>query len=305
MKLLLIGDVHIRTNTPRSRTDNIVEVLRYKFKQLTEIVNDKSVEAVICTGDIFDIAKTNNESLLLAKELFDGLGVPVYTIIGNHDMIGNSIKNHEMSSLNILEMIAYDFNIINMGNNILKDEVQLIPRHYGDKSYSTSINGLVIDNVYKLLVSHTMVVDAPTMFESVSTKEVFDETDADFVLVGHNHKKFYQRWVNKDMKDCVVYNPGALLRLTIAEGDYNREVEVGLLDTCTNNLERLILNSNNSFKIDEIEEMTEVISRTLTSFMDVQMSNIRTVEDILLEIAHINNIPENIVNKALQKLKKH
>lgn len=300
MRFLLIGDIHFRTNTPRSRNDDIVVAIKSKFAYIEQLISKEKADAVLCTGDIFDISKTTNESLLLAKEMFESLKIPVYSIIGNHDMIGNSIENHERSSLNILKMICSNFYILDNSTNLIVDDVCITARHYGDHSYKV----IPTNCDYNILISHTMVVDSPTMFESIHVSDVLKETDADFVLVGHNHKKFIDAGPNSLHNKSCVYNPGALIRLSIAEGDYDRDIEVGLIDTETKVFNMFNIPTNkNCFNLEEIEEREAILADAFVDSLNMSIEYIQPVENIVHRIMDEANVRESVRENMLKRLK--
>lgn len=235
MKAVIIGDTHIRLREILSRDDNVEDVLRDKFKQIKELEPD----FYIITGDVFDGAKVPNEVLVFARELISGLGAKVYTIIGNHDMISNSIENHERSSLAILEEITENLEILKKPLTIKSTTIH--PRHYGDNNFKVNS-----DSGKDILLMHSMITNTESMFDCIRASDI--KTNVDLIISGHNHKKVV--YVSDTYN---VYNPGALLRLTKADEDRNRAIEVGVLDTETLIIKSVLLNINeNAF--DSVSE---------------------------------------------------
>lgn len=300
MKILMIGDLHIRMTAPRSRIDNFKNTLQHKFNLLRNIVIDNDIELVLTTGDVFDRAKVTNETLLLARELISQLKVPVKTIIGNHDMISNSLENHERSSLAILDELTDNLEILDSCNrfpSLSNPDVLVIPKHYGEDNFTHDIT---LDK-FKMLVTHSMITEKETMFDSISVEEVAKNSNYDFVLTGHNHLKFYH-----ENHGTVVYNPGALLRLTSKKEDREREVEVGIFDTKTKKLERKLLGAapmDLVFNIELEEEKEEVLSDKFLEFLESATGSVQDPITIAENIFKNKSYDEDVVKEVNSLLK--
>lgn len=75
---LVVGDVHLRTD---ENTDDTVAALDFAAK----VAGDRSVDAVLFGGDIYEKTSTPHERAIFARVLRKLLGRPVYGIRGNHD----------------------------------------------------------------------------------------------------------------------------------------------------------------------------------------------------------------------------
>ena len=295
MKILIVGDVHFRTTQPISRLGNISEDFENKFLQIREIIVAKSVDYVIVTGDIFHRAKTNNEALLLAKKCFEQLEIPIYSVIGNHDMIGNTITEHRNSSFELLDLLVDNFSIL--GDRIIgKDgeNVNVIGNNYGVNDFTLGLKKY--DNFINIGVFHSMITEGPTMFDSINAHEI--NTEYDIVISGHNHNKVFVNYDNK-----IVYNPGALMRLTAVKEDRERQVSVGLLTVLDNkySIDEILLKitpEEDVFDIKEDNKKQEILTEKIVSILNDHIGKIQSVDDIINTIATSEKISSNIVALA-------
>ena len=227
MNFLILGDLHFRVQSPINRKDNIEKVFRDKFKQVKKIIKKEKIEMVLCVGDILDKARVVNETLLLADELLSSLEIPIITCVGNHDLVSNTMNNYNVSSINILERLCGNLKIEREKRFIEIDNIRIYINNWGNDNFIVED----IDNNYvNIMLTHSMIVKAKGMFDSIGIDEV--ETNVDLLITGHNHCKF---------KTDNIYNPGSLVRLTTGAGDFDRQVEVGVLDTNTMNIEQVLL----------------------------------------------------------------
>lgn len=284
MNILIIGDIHFRLNNPMSRKDDLKEVFEDKFNQIRNLIKEKDIKYVITTGDVFDKAKVTNETLWFAHDLIQSLKIPVISIVGNHDMIGNSINNHKLSSLYLLQKLCD--NLIIEPNYLIKD-LNIIGNNYGNDNF-------IIDNINKsyknIIVTHSMITENVQMFDTIKAEDII--TNADLIITGHNHSKFH---IGK------VYNAGALIRLTTGKGDMDRVVEVGILDSDTLNIEKIPLKItpySDIFEVKEVIKKQEFIMKELSE----SMSTITTTNEIIDLVIKEENPDAEVVNELKRRL---
>jgi len=293
MSFLIIGDIHGRVKTPISRKDNIEEVLTEKFKQIKKLIDKKNILAVVTTGDLLDKARVSNETLIFMRDLIHSLEIPFLTIVGNHDMIGNSIENHSVSSLALLEEITENLKVLDDVETFFTpdgEQVNFFANHYGCESYSIeTLSG------YNIIIAHDMITETEQMFDSTCYSDI--QTNADLIICGHNHNK---------LEKAMIYNPGALLRLSAAKEDREREVEVGILSFAFESIsiEPVFLeigSVDDVFSISEIEDKQEMLSETMSKILDQKLGEISSIRDIL------NSVLGSIeyVEEDLEELKKY
>jgi len=294
MKIGIIGDIHFRINTPVSRLDDIKETFIEKFTQVSEILDEKRVKTIFLTGDVFDKSKVPNETLLLAKKCLNMFPTDstIYTVVGNHDMIGNSLNSYENTSLAILDKLVPNLKVIINKNKVISKDVVTKFNAYGNNNFDMDLMGMQRN----IILTHTMISENVEMFDTSLAKDVVSQ--ADLIITGHNHNKF----LVTSKSNTIIYNPGALIRLTAAKDDMGREVEVGIYETNTNMLERINLNLRDSFDKELIEKKKENIKQIMDDTLG-SMSDIFTSEEVVNYIFKKHGVPGNIKTKVLEYIK--
>jgi len=287
-KIMIIGDIHGRVKNPISRTDDISDVLCDKFRQLKAIAVKEGVTAVISTGDLLDKARVTNEALLLMSSLISAMAVPFHVIVGNHDMIGNTMEGYELSSLNLLARITE--NLLVLDRPTLVGSAMLHPRHYGDNDYMLDMPKDANCNS-NIIICHAMISNSATMFDTILAADI--ETNADMVICGHNHNKVYYAHDKK-----IVYNPGALLRLTAATEDRQRQVEIGILNTAKELvLKRIELKISDTFVRTEESATAVKLSDDIVAALNATFEHIKSTSEIMADVLSQSNYSDDVVEK--------
>jgi DNA repair exonuclease SbcCD nuclease subunit len=103
--LLTAGDIHMSDTNPRSRTDNFKETMLGKIEQLRDASKKFRADAVILTGDLYNLKNPVKNSHNLNRELielFNKFECPVYTIPGNHDLTADDLDTLTAQPLSVL-----------------------------------------------------------------------------------------------------------------------------------------------------------------------------------------------------------
>jgi len=236
-KLLIVGDLHLRTKTPRRRKEKDFEaVCLDKLRQIVKIGNQEA-DYVIQVGDFFDSPDPNKGLIaevieVLSEQIsWPGEEPPVwYAIHGQHDLRFHSQDAAKRSALRVLNAAGV-MNIVN--ENSLDTGMTLFGASFGRTPPKCPSNG------YNILVSHVMVGDKPLWpgHELTGPEEYVKKYPGfNLYLVGDYHYPFSMKIGNAWM-----INAGAVLRLTADERDRNRRPKVVLFDTDKNELEDIFL----------------------------------------------------------------
>lgn len=91
VKLAHITDLHLNplNKIPQSRTDSYHEDTRFEFDAFRDLIADRSIDGVLCSGDYFNLknqAAYGPTDLNYYSAMFNALGVPIWGIPGNHDL---------------------------------------------------------------------------------------------------------------------------------------------------------------------------------------------------------------------------
>jgi len=244
MKILVVGDLHLRTRTPRRRKEADFEaVCLGKLKQIVDI-GRKHADYVIQVGDFFhhpDPSKGLIAGVIEAlQEQSPHLGEEPphwYAIHGQHDLRYHSQEAANRSALKVLDAAGV-LNVVDNGL-VFYDGFQTAADG-GSFSIPMRLFGAPFgqvppecpDHGYSILVSHVMVGDKPLWLGHELTGPedyVMKYPGFALYLVGDYHYPFSTK-----VGDTWVINAGAVLRLTADERDRCRRPKVVMFDTDTN-----------------------------------------------------------------------
>lgn len=247
--LLFITDLHFSGLRPTWRVGNYVQDLLDKLADVKKIVHDHKVPRVIIGGDLTHSYTVSLELGDRVWRTIEDWGVPVYVVVGNHDLSGNELKTLDRTWLgHVLRMSKtihkldkiYDGRICIHGihfddgveeylktNQSLSDSV----RHFYRVEELTDVDGNptgeqdrqevadeLIEVVHAMIVPEGIHPDA----RQVSIKEV--KTMAKLVLSGDYHPGWPAPIERPDLAKFV--NPGAMARRSSSESDCMRTPRV-------------------------------------------------------------------------------
>lgn len=238
-KLLYLGDIHIRGNTPRSRMDDYPTALKRKLREVFLLAKEHGVTAIICAGDIFDMPQVSTGVLLDFMSVFKESPVPIYTTAGNHDIYGYNLATYDRTSLRLLELLVPQLTVVNDPTKVItlplypgcgpNEAVALTFTPYSGhmdlNGYGYSPEGFVNPAHFNIHTAHGMLLDHKPPFDRFTlVQEV--ETKADLVLTGHDHIGYgvFNRADRKKFVNC-----GSLTRLSASTGEITRPIQVALI----------------------------------------------------------------------------
>jgi len=303
MKILYLADLHLRTMKPLSRTDDdYFETQFDKLNQIKEIVIKEKVDLVILGGDVYDSNKVSYylivRTILFFKELTSI--VPVYSVVGNHDMLGQNIDAMDKTVLGI--MFSTDFikklDVYKKGNVYIKGiDYRLKP----DTDYMIKEK----DNV-KIIASHDMITPTENFpFEVLPIDKI--KTNAEIVLCSHYHVPFT---VMK--KKTLFINPGSLMRIKHITENVERIPQVVLLTITKQEVKHKLikLKAKKGTSVFDVQAKKETIEDELKldKFFESLISMNNTNEKFDIEQAlHLlnkeNKIDIKVFEEALNRIK--
>lgn len=188
MKFLYFSDAHIRASTPKSRLDDYPGALWEKFRQITEILLDKNVDAVLINGDLFDTPDPATSIVNKYIELFKYWGLPIYATIGSHDKFGYNDMTITRSGLGTL--IAAGLVVLVNDTRIVGDaQLAGVSHSYTlDEDPTNYVRKRIDDNKYMIQMNHGMILDKPFINTHTLISDV--QTDANLCLCAHYHPGF-------------------------------------------------------------------------------------------------------------------
>ena len=213
---ILTADMHIRSDTPICRTDNLVDVQFEKLRFIFELSNKLNVP-ILCAGDIGDKHQWKNWLLCRFIELvFDiNLSNSIFAIPGQHDLPQHNLELWKKAGIGVLhEARVIDVLGVDGQNKISGDNFSIYPFPYGVDMRSFDLGE---SDKPCIAMTHQFVI------ESVAEnkwQESYSKAKAllkkypcyDVILSGDNHKPFVVEYEGRKL-----VNPGSMMRTTAAQ----------------------------------------------------------------------------------------
>ncbi len=108
--VFVIGDTHLKAQSPVSRIDNYPMAILAKLEYLAGIAKSYNCDTFMMLGDVFDSPVTSLPYLAAVINTFKKIsesGITVYTIVGNHDLKNNRMDSLGYTALGILISTGY------------------------------------------------------------------------------------------------------------------------------------------------------------------------------------------------------
>lgn len=280
MKFLYVGDLHQDELVPINRIDEFNETRNNKISEILKIAKQNKVNAILHGGDFFNKPKMSNEFVthiietwnnklipidiqdltfkfkagtISEKEYITQLNeykknnIPLISIIGNHDIIGDNIESYPKTSLNVLETSGF-LHIVDKEHPIIfKDNnfnVAITGCHYNreldknsDKEGYCVLDKVKVDGkdcTYQIHITHGMLtsISYGKKFAHTMIADIQDKTLADLTINGHDHIGFDTVYY----KNKIFANPGSPFRLFADKKEINRLPKVLLISINENEI---------------------------------------------------------------------
>lgn len=235
MKLLYFTDAHIRATSPIGRLDNFYQTVLEKLTEIRDYANDNQIDFVIHGGDLFDrpdsaIQPTSNVGKILAS-----FEMPLYTVIGNHDIYGYNVDTVDRSMVGLLTSLGVIKRIPKEGIMLKKDDTKVLLMgvdYSGDldqdpQNYIIKEEDIEGDPDRVINVVHGFLLDKPFVkgVPHVLIGEIID-TAADITLAGHYHSGF----LTQEYEGKYFINPGSIVRISRSKKEVNRKPKFLIID---------------------------------------------------------------------------
>ena len=251
MKIIELGDVHLRVRPPEGRTESDFFPMQIgKLEQVLSLAKDELCSAILQTGDFWDRPDPPKKAIAECIDLLNKYSIPIYAIAGQHDMVGHSYSSIDNSALRVMEA-AHVVTILKE-EPIQLDGIFIYGASFGQdvpKPSITERNILVIHDMIgdKLLYPNQKL----THPNSFLRKHLYE-----LIVAGDYHYKFVQSYNGR-----YIVNPGCMTRLKRNERDLALEPAILIYDTETRELEEVLLNVNpvnKAFKVKEAKEDIQI-----------------------------------------------
>jgi exonuclease SbcD len=234
-RIMFVGDVHAADTPPAKRTHTYRQDILDKLVEIVEIANTYPVDYVLFAGDIFHHKQPRSVSHKLVLDLmaiFQQFKMPVYIVVGNHDITEGRLESLEKQPLGVLgnlpnvHLLLWEPAIL---GNVAIYPIPGVPGVTTDAYNINEIDGAK----YHAIASHQSIVpDKSKLPPFLSDKdfihdssEVAEITSARVIFYGHEHgcHGIYKR------NGKAFINLGSICRGTISQDDVEKEPQVAII----------------------------------------------------------------------------
>lgn len=243
MKLLYLTDTHMRGTTPRNRTDNLPVALAAKLTEVVDLARRHAVAAILHGGDLFDRPDVAPAVVREYLAILRDAPCPIYGIAGNHDLYGLNPDTLPRTMLGLFDSFRL-VRLIQPGRPV-RLEVEGLTVQVSGQPFHAELDRrdprldycLFPGNQHQrepgvdfaVHLTHGMLLERP-FIEGVAhslLSQVMPHTEADVTLGGHYHPGWSRVY---EQGDRLFINPGAMVRLGAHAADFERPVQVVLLE---------------------------------------------------------------------------
>ena len=250
MKFIHLGDLHIGKTLGDY---NLIDDQKYLLDQILDLINERSVDAVLIAGDVYDKSQPSEPAVELLDYFLSRLaenGTKAFIISGNHDSderLNYGRKFFAGRGIQIVSKFTGELEKFELEDDYGKLNVCLLPfikasqvRHYYPEeeigSYDDAVRTVIthadVDlNERNILVAHQFVVGETDpaiagsegsmvtnvgLVEKISCESL---KDFDYVALGHLHSA---QWVGYEN----IRYSGSLLKYSLSEANSPKSIPV-------------------------------------------------------------------------------
>lgn len=259
MKVISLGDLHVRGDRPVGRVDDFTGAMWRKLTFMVSYCNDNGIDAMLLPGDIFDSVNAGSKLLVRLALILQEYEGKIFIVYGNHDLRNHNMKTCEDTPLGLLKDLVPNMHVA--GSDPIKYKGCLIYGASWNESIPTPEEGSK-----SILLIHKMIIDKklwPAQKVDNSGKGIQLLRDTDYTLIssGDNHQQFVlgtgdKRWL---------INSGSMMRTTIRQINATPGFFVFNTKTCAKPKLVAFDISLDSFDLEKLEEQ-ENVHNTITEF---------------------------------------
>ena len=239
MKLICVGDLHIRANRPVSRKDDYYHIQFEKFGCILDtaenFIREEEEVAILQPGDFFDTqvpykVLADIAEVIGRRRVF-GFHFPIFVVFGQHDMAYRNIRNTPLYVLDLLGGVqkALSPSIIQTHLGV---DVNIYGVDWDDEILKPETEG------FNVLLIHKMITKGGPLFpgqEDYEDAGVFlrkmTGIGYDLIVSGDNHQTFVV-----ERKKGALINAGSMMRMSIDQ--VNHKPCFFVVDTEAREIER-------------------------------------------------------------------
>ena len=317
----MVADTHFRGTSPRGRLDDFFSTSCAKLEEVVRLTEEHEVAALLHLGDFFDRPDLAPGVVREFAVILQKCRVPIYGVVGNHDVYGHNPESLPRTLLGLLEVLG-GLTLLRRGDKVwLRGDVTVqltgAPFHYLIDSRSGEDYMVEKDAAADVAVhmAHGMLLEKPWVqgMECTLIDRVAARTQADITLVGHYHLG-YSRLPLEPVPGRYFVNPGALVRLEASLSEMRRRPQVVLLELTAGGLPPRIT----GIPLACARPGEEVLDRAMleaAAFREAQLSDFvqriregtggfraQSLEDIVGQIARGQGFDDEVRGEALRRI---
>ena len=238
VRLVWRTDVHMADVSPVSRTDDWVEAICDKLRQIGKIAWETKAQAVLDGGDSFHVkspVRTSHRTLRRTAEIHkEGYPCPVYANFGNHDSVYSDIRWLHQQPLGVLFETEVFHRLYDEHEALFEVDgvtVRVVGVPYHGVNYDRDRLRIEKgDEDYLVVVAHLLATDTTKESfydgEDVIRYSDLRDLDPDVWCFGHWHK---DQGITKIAEGKWVVNIGSLTRGSLSQDNLERSPACAVL----------------------------------------------------------------------------
>lgn len=224
-KIAIIGDTHFSPRTPVSRKDDYPETLLTKLSNLLKYCTDNNIKDCVFLGDLINANQMNMEYFIkLYKSFlaFNGSGIILHSIIGNHDIPHGNPEFLDKSPISLL----FDSDLFKRGD-FIRDNIYFKLMDYYDLAEQIP---KATPNVFNILIGHYFYLSGFGDEQHTLSPALCKDLGYNMYFLGHDHSPYDPLIIN----GYEVHRPGSFSRATSDTCQVNRDnIKICIFDTDT------------------------------------------------------------------------
>lgn len=295
MKILLLGDLHLRYRGPSSRTDDFFLTQMRKFNRCLEIFNSEGCEFLLQAGDFFDSPRPPNFLMARYIDVLKRAGVVVNSVLGQHDVAMHNLQSVERSAVEVFKSAEV---MRTLGSTPAKvGDILVYGASWGEPAPTPERNTRAI------LVIHAMIGDNPLYpgHDPVRPRSfLHTHSGYELVLCGDYHYRFMQEEQGRKIVNC-----GALVRLNTSTYDQELHPAVAVYDTVSQDLKFIEIEHEsveNVFRLTKEGKPDKGCVLEFVERMRGQMGITVSFRDNLVRYLNENPVGQDIKDEILDVL---
>lgn len=245
MKLLYFTDPHFASIGPRARTDDYMATTFLKLEEIKKISKKEKCEALLVSGDWFNLKAQNKNPYILTNRLidyFNSLGIPILGIFGDHDLADRQEANLERQPLGAL-MRGANIHLISKNEEVELEKGVFITGAPKTDLYEEDITNYlpskIKDKKTHVHMVHGDLYPKPPVYSPYTLYSQLKDSEADITLRGHIHRNDRVQDVGK----TIIVGIGSLTRGTFNTDSIERRPSVAVITTETKDIKVIELKS--------------------------------------------------------------